>query len=109
MGHALNGIRVLLATQPNARVHLAAALVVCAAGVVLRIGSSEWCLVTLAIGLVLAAEALNTGIEFVCDALHPEHHPLIGKAKDAAAAGVLISALSAAAVGVMVFAPAVLR
>lgn len=52
-------------------------------------------LVILAIGLVVAAEAFNAAIEYLADALHPQHHPLVGAAKDAAAGAVLITALTA--------------
>jgi diacylglycerol kinase len=37
--------------------------------------------------------------------VHPERHPGIGRAKDAAAAAVLIAAVGAAIIGVLVFAP----
>ena len=51
------------------------------------------------------SEIMNTAIEYLADALHPEHHPEIGKAKDAAAAAVLISSLAASVVGAIVFIP----
>ncbi|MFV0442253.1 MAG: diacylglycerol kinase [Planctomycetaceae bacterium] len=44
----------------------------------------------------------------MADAVHPEQHPVIGQAKDAAAAGVLLAAATAMAVGLMVFIPAML-
>ncbi len=52
---------------------------------------------------VWTAEALNTALEFLADASHPEFHPLIKKAKDAAAAGVLISALGAVIIATLIF------
>lgn len=103
--HAFCGIATLVRTQPNAKVHVAAIVVVSAAGLALDVPPMEWCALALAMGGVLSAEALNTGIEFLCDAVHPEHHPLIGKAKDVAAAGVLIMALSATIVGLLIFVP----
>ena len=103
--HAFRGIAILVASERNARIHVVAALAVVAAGLRLGVSSAEWCLLVLAIGFVFSAEALNTGIEFVCDALHPEQHPLIGKAKDVAAAGVLLAAISAAVVGAVIFVP----
>ena len=102
---ALRGIAVLFATQRNARWHLLVAAVATVLGLVLKIAPIEWCAVLLAMGLVLAAEALNTSVEFLADAVHPDQHPLVGKAKDVAAGGVLLAAIAAAAVGVIVFAP----
>ena len=72
-----------------------ATLAVVALGVSVRISRLEWALLALAIGAVWAAEALNTGIEFVVDLVSPDHHELAGKAKDVAAAGVLLASLSA--------------
>ena len=75
-GHALRGIGVLLAGQVNARLHLMAALLVVALGSWLRISALEWALLSAVIGLVLCAEALNTGIELVVDLVSPEWHRL---------------------------------
>ncbi len=106
--HAFRGLAVLFGTQRNARIHAAALVLVVVAGVALRISAGEWCAVGLAAGLVLAAEALNTALEFLADAVHPGRDPLVGKAKDLAAGGVLLAAIAAAAVGAIVFAPKVL-
>ena len=58
-----------------------------------------------AVGSVLAAEAFNTAIETLADAVAPERNPAIGKTKDLAAGGVLLVSLAAAAVGLIVFVP----
>ena len=59
--------------------------------------------------MVWAAEAANTALEFLADAVSPERHPLVGKAKDVAAGAVLIAAIGAAAIGILVIGPHVLR
>jgi len=69
----------------------------------------EWCLVILAIALVIACEAINTAIEFLTDRVSTEPHPLSGKAKDVAAGAVLISSAGAAVIGVMIFGPKLWR
>ncbi|MEY5099030.1 MAG: hypothetical protein RJA36_1749 [Pseudomonadota bacterium] len=107
-GHALRGIRVLLAGQPNARLHLLAAVVVVALGAWLRIDALEWALLSAVIGLVLCAEALNTGIEIVVDLVSPEWHRLARDAKDVAAAGVLLASLGALGTGAWIFLPRLL-
>lgn len=108
-GHALRGLKVLLQTQPNARIHAAATVVVVAAGALAGISPAEWALIALAAVCVWATEALNTSIEFVVDLVSPELHPLAGKAKDVAAAAVLVAALGSVVVGVLVFGPHVLK
>ncbi|MFZ3231681.1 MAG: diacylglycerol kinase [Pseudobdellovibrio sp.] len=49
-----------------------------------------WAIFIIIIGSILAAELINTALENTLDALHPAQHPLIGKAKDCAAAAVLM-------------------
>lgn len=103
--YALQGLAQLLRTQPNARVHLLAALLVCGAGVYFGLSRAEWLWITVAITLVWISEAFNTALEQLADVLHPEQHPGIGRAKDMAAAAVLIAAVGAAVIGMLVFVP----
>ena len=107
--HAFRGVGVLLASQQNAWIHLLATVGVCGAGLLLGISRLEWCAIAVAIVLVWTAEALNTAFEFLCDAASPEFHPLIQKGKDVAAAAVLLCSVGAAAIGLLVFVPHLLR
>ena len=106
--HAFRGIGVLVSEEHNAWIHAAMTVLVIALGFALDVSHLEWALLALAIGLVWSAEALNTAIEWLCDVASPEHHPLVAKAKDVAAAGVLLAALAAAAAGACVFVPRLL-
>lgn len=106
--YAFNGLFDLIKTQPNTRFHLLAAMVVILGGIFLKISKPEWCVVALSITIVLAAEAFNTALEYLTDLISPGHHPLAGKAKDVAAAGVLLTAFGAAAVGLIIFVPKIL-
>lgn len=101
--YAWRGLVVLVFTQANARIHLAAALSVTALGVAAGLSSIEWCVLSLSVALVWIAEALNTAIEFLADAAVPERHALIEKSKDIAAGAVLIAALNAVVVGAVIF------
>jgi len=103
--YALQGMLQLMRTQPNARLHLLAAVLVCIAGGYFGLSRGEWLWITAAIVLVWSAEALNTALEYLADALHPKPHPGIGRAKDVAAAAVLIAAAGAAVIGMLVFVP----
>ncbi|MGP1679831.1 MAG: diacylglycerol kinase family protein [Burkholderiales bacterium] len=108
-GHAFRGLKLLLQTQPNARIHAVATVLVVAAGALLRIAPAEWALIVLAIACVWVAEALNTSIEFLVDLVSPDPHPLAGKAKDVAAGAVLVAAIGSAIIGGFVFGPHILR
>jgi len=103
--HAIRGLGFLLRDQHNARIHLAASLGVVALGLVLGVSRADWGLLVLAMALVWLAEGLNSALEHLADALHPDQHPLVGKAKDVAAGAVLVVALAAAIVGLLVFLP----
>ena len=96
-------------TQRNARVHLVAAVAVVAAGQGLDLATGDWLWIVAAIVAVFAAEAFNTALESLADAVHPETHPLIKRAKDAAAGAVLMTAIGAALIGCVVFWPYVSR
>lgn len=101
--YAVAGLGVMLRSQHNAWVHLAATAGVVAAGIGFRITRGEWCWIILAVVAVWTAEALNTAFEFLCDVPSPEFHPLVQKSKDVSAGAVLIAAIGAAAIGAIVF------
>jgi diacylglycerol kinase (ATP) len=103
--HALAGLATLLREEHNARIHLLATVVVLGLAGWLDVSRGEWLALLFAIALVWLAEAMNTALEHLCDALVPEPHQKIARAKDVAAAGVLICAAVAAVVGALVFLP----
>jgi diacylglycerol kinase len=107
--YAFKGLSILFKTQANARIHLLALGIVVVAGFFFNLSISEWCLCSLCIGMVLAAEAVNTTIETIVDLVSPDYHPLAGRAKDVAAAAVLLTAISAAIVGVLIFLPKIIQ
>ncbi len=102
-GYAFRGIMTLVATQPHARLHLLATLLVIGTGSIVHLRRWEWAAILLCIGMVWMAEALNTAIEFLGDEISLERRDRIGKAKDVAAAGVLIVALISIVVAALVF------
>lgn len=106
--YAFAGLWVLLKTQHNAWIHLGATLLVIAAGLFFRIPRLDWCWLIAAILGVWVAETFNTALEFLADAVHPEQHPLVGKAKDAAAGAVLLAASGAVLIGLLVLGPPVI-
>ncbi|MFK7933986.1 MAG: diacylglycerol kinase family protein [Saprospiraceae bacterium] len=103
--YAFQGIADLFRSQPNARIHLTVLFCVLLAGIYFQLTPTEWALIIVCSGMVLAGEAANTAIEYLTDLVSPEYHPLAGKAKDVAAAAVLIMAISAVLVGLIIFLP----
>jgi diacylglycerol kinase (ATP) len=103
--NAGRGIWDVLRTQHNARIHVVASLAVCAAGLALDVSRGDWAALVLAMTLVWVAESLNTALERLGDAVSPTPHPLVGRAKDAAAGAVLLAAVGAGIVGLLVLGP----
>jgi len=106
--YAFAGIWELMATQPNAKFHVFTAICVGISGWYFEITATEWAVIALTIAVVIAAEAFNTSLEYLTNLVSPDHHPLAGKVKDLAAAGVLITAIGAAAVGLIIFLPKII-
>jgi diacylglycerol kinase (ATP) len=103
--YAARGVRAVVQSQQNARIHLAASAAVGLAGAVVGLSRVEWCLVVGAIVAVWVAESLNTALEALCDVASPAMHPLVERAKDVAAGAVLITAVGAVIIGALVFGP----
>jgi diacylglycerol kinase len=103
--YAFAGWAAVLRTQPNARLHAAATAAVVALAAWLRLRPLEWAVLALTVGLVWAAECVNTALEAAVDLASPDLHPLARLAKDAAAAAVLAAALAAVAVGLLLLGP----
>lgn len=104
---ALRGL-ALLAREPNAWIHAAATVAVAVLALALGIGARDGALLALAVAAVWAAEGLNTAVEAACDAAAPRPDPRVARAKDVAAAAVLLAALGAVAVGLLVLGPPLL-
>ncbi len=101
------GVAIVLRDR-IARIHAACAVIVIAAGVLLRINAIEWLIVLAAICAVMAMEAMNTALERAVDLAMTHNHPLARDAKDIAAGAVLIASIGAAVVGLAIFVPKLL-
>ena len=107
---ALQGLGDAWRTQPNLRVQLCVAAVVIGVGVWVHLTLIEWRWVSVAIGLVVFTELMNTAVERTVDlvvGLRPD--PLARAIKDVAAGFVLVASLMAALIGCFTFGPYLLR
>lgn len=103
--YAIEGLATALHDQPNLVLQLCIAAVVLALGFYFRITHTEWLIISLTIGFVVTFELTNTAIEEIVDSFTDQVHPAAKKAKDVAAAAVLVAALTAAIIGLMIFLP----
>ena len=103
--YAIKGLQTTVKYEHNTWIHLFATVLVIVFGFIYELTTFEWCWITLAIGLVVVTEILNTAIEHLTDLVSPEFHPLAKKTKDAAAGAVFIASIIAVIIGLMVFIP----
>jgi diacylglycerol kinase len=106
---ALGGIREVLISQQNARIHLLASLIVILAGLLLKISRHDWIDLVLVIGLVWMAEIFNTAVEYLVNRVNPEHSEQAKLIKDISAGAVLLSAFTSVLVGILIFGPRLLE
>jgi diacylglycerol kinase len=107
---AWQGLREAWRTQPNLRLHAAAGAVVAGLGVWCRLSATEWMWVTVAIGLVVFAELMNTAIEQTIDlVVGARLDPHARRAKDLSAGFVLVAAANAVVIGAVTFGPHLLN
>ncbi len=101
--YAGRGLWIFLKTTHNAWVHISALAVAILMGIYFDIAYIDWMLLTFAGGFVLTAEAFNTAIEIDINLTSPEFHPYARDTKDVAAGAVLLSAITAAIIGIGIF------
>lgn len=103
--HAGRGLFIFIKSTHNAWVDIAVFIFVILMGLIFAITKVEWMMIFIVSGMVFISEAFNTAIEIDMDLTSPTYHPYAKDTKDVAAGAVLLSAILAAVVGIMIFAP----
>lgn len=102
--NAGKGLRIVLKSENNIRIHFFAAIFVMTLGILLDLSVAKLCILLLTIGLVVVAEMLNSAIEFTLDAVfHNKYSTLVGMAKDISAGAVMFATFIAVAIGLIIF------
>lgn len=78
-------------------------------GFIFKISITEWIICIVLFGLVITAELINTAIETTVDIVMPEKNEKAKLAKDLAAGAVLVSAITSAIIGIIIFLPKILN
>ena len=101
--YAIEGLVSSFKTERNMKIHIMAMIIVIALGIFMKLNKIEWCIITIAIVMVISAELFNTAIETVVDMVSPQKNPQAKLVKDIAAAAVLVLAIGAAVIGIIIF------
>ena len=103
LGFALKGIKLGIKEERNVRIDIVAAFYVFVFSRFYDLTITQNVLLVFICFTVLGFELMNTAVERAVDKPDKKHYMQAGEAKDAAAGGVLLVAIGAAAVGVMLF------
>lgn len=103
--YALRGIWFLIKSEGSIKIQLGFVVLATVLGFYFQISTTEWLLQILVIGLVLVAEALNTGIEKLSDFVHSDYHQKIGFIKDVSAGAAAIAAIVAMVIAAIIYIP----
>lgn len=106
--YAFAGLKVLFKHEHNSWIHAVAAICVIVAGFLFRISYVEWIAVLIVIGMVFSAEIFNSSLERIADYIQPKRDERIRDIKDLGSAAVLVTAITAAAIGIMIFLPKII-
>jgi len=106
--NARKGVRIVLKSEVNIRVHCCIALCIIALAFLLGFSVTKMCILLLTIAMVIITEMVNSAIEFSLDAIfHNRYSRLVGMAKDIAAGAVMFASCVAVVIGVLLFGSAI--
>ena len=107
--NAQKGMRLVLKSESNIRVHLLAAVFIIISGIFLGFSATKLCILLLTISAVICSEMMNSAIEFTLDAVyHNKYSKLVGMAKDIAAGAVMFASIIAVLIGGLLFLPPII-
>ncbi len=107
--NARKGLRIVLKSERNIRIHFLVGVLALLAGVILNLSREQLCMIFLAIGFVVGFEMINSAIEFSLDAVFRNRYStLVGMAKDISAGAVMFATFIAIVVGLIIFVPALI-
>ena len=102
--NARKGMRLVLKSEVNIRVHFCIAMVVLALAFVLDFTVERMCILLLTIAFVIVTEMVNSALEFSLDAVfHNRYSRLVGMAKDISAGAVMFASVTAIVIGIILF------
>lgn len=108
--NARKGMRLVLKSEINIRVHFCLAMVALALAFLFDFSVERMCILLLTIGFVIVTEMVNSAIEYSLDAVfHNRYSRLVGMAKDISAGAVMFASVVAIVIGVLLFGSALLK
>ena len=102
--NARKGMRLVLKSETNIRVHFIIAFFVLILAYLLKFSALEYCILLITISMVIISEMLNTAIEFTLDSIyHNRYSKMVGMAKDISAGAVMFATVISIIIGLLLF------
>lgn len=103
--YSMQGLTYAYKNEQSMLIHAIGSAVTVALGFIYGLTLTEWAIVFIALGVILASELINTAIEAAVDLVTLEINPLAKIAKDCGSAATFVLTICAVIVCLMVFVP----
>jgi len=103
--YSMDGLKYAYRYEQSMLIHVIVTIAVVSVNIIFKVSPMHWLITMMAIGMVLAAELINTAIEAVVDMVTLEIHPLAKIAKDCGSAATFVLSMMAAVIGLVVYIP----
>ena len=103
--YSLAGLAYAYKNEQSMWIHAIGSLFTIVLGFIYHLSLSEWAIIFIALGVILASELINTAIEAAVDLCTLEIHPLAKIAKDCGSAATFVLTLVSVVICLFVFVP----
>ena len=103
--YSLDGLIYAYRYEQSLWIHGFCTILAIIMGIIFKIKLSEWAIVFIALGTILALELINTAIEAAVDLTTSKIHPLAKIAKDCGSASSFIMSIVSIVISLFVFGP----
>ena len=103
--YSMQGLAYAYKNEQSMWIHAIGTVLTVILGLVCKLTLTEWAIVLIALGVILASELINTAIEAAVDLCTLEIHPLAKIAKDCGSASTFVLTICAVVVCLFVFVP----
>jgi len=103
--YSLSGLYYAYRYEQSLWLHGFATILALVMGFIFKISLSEWAIIFIALGAILALELINTAIEAAVDLTTSEIHPLAKIAKDCGSAASFVMSIVSIVISLFVFGP----
>jgi diacylglycerol kinase len=101
--YATRGIKNVFLEEQNFKIQSVFGFLVIVLGAILKINYTDWAIVIVAITFLLTAEAINSAVERLADAVNPRMDNYVKEIKDIMSAAVFLASFAALAVVIIIF------